>query len=484
MVRADACMSLTPGQILALKRERLALLEEKERRLMGNRLARYRPYAKQKEFHAAGKIARERLLKAGNQLGKTWSAAFEVAMHLSGRYPNWWEGRRFDNAIKAWACGETTEVVRDSMQFLLLGKFDDMGTGTIPRDAIADRSTKRGVPEAVDTIRVKHVSGGISALTFKSYDAGREKFQAATLDLVWFDEEPDDDIYLEGLTRTNATKGICLMTFTPLKGMTGTVKRFLIDKPPGTHVTTMTIYDAEHYTEAEREAIIASYPAHIREARAMGVPTLGSGRIFPIDEATIKVDPFAIPEHWVQIAGIDFGWTHPSAAVNLAWDREADVIYVTKCARRKEVTPLLFSAEIKPWGDWLPWAWPSDGLQSTSSNQGRPIAEQYRELGLNMHERQATHPPDADQEEGQGGNGVDAGILEMLDRMQTGRFRVFSNLNDWFEEFRMYHRADGKIVKLDDDALDATRYAYMMRRHAVTRPAPMKPFAYKKRMLA
>ena len=214
-----------------------------------------------------------------------------------------------------------------------------------------------------------------------------------------------------------------------------------------------------------------------------GVPTLGSGRIFPVADEVIKVSDFPVPAHWVRIAGIDFGWDHPSAAVDLAWDRETDVIFVTKAKRQRQVTPLLFAAEVKPWGAWLPWAWPSDGLQQTSSNAGRPIAEQYREQGLNMLEKQATHEPEPGKPEGSGGNSVDAGLLEMLDRMQTGRLKVFASLADWFEEFRMYHREEGKIVKVDDDLMDATRYALMMKRHAATRPAPAKPFAYKARNL-
>ena len=160
---------------------------------------------------------------------------------------------------------------------------------------------------------------GESLIGFKSYDQGREKFQGETLNIVWLDEEPDEDIYTEALTRTNATGGMVYMTFTPLKGMTGTVKRFLIDKPEGTCVTTMTIEDAEHYTPEQRAAIIASYPAHEREARTKGIPTLGSGRIFAIADEAISIAPFEIPHHWPQICGIDFGWDHPSAATRLAW---------------------------------------------------------------------------------------------------------------------------------------------------------------------
>lgn len=223
----------------------------------------------------------------------------------------------------------------------------------------------------------------------------------------------------------------------------------------------MTIYDVEHYSEAERDQIIASYPAHERDARAKGIPTMGSGRVFPIAEDKLVCEPMPIPEHWAQIVGCDFGWDHPFAAVNLAWDRDADCIYVTKAYRQTESTPVIHAASIKPWGDWIPCAWPHDGYQHDKGS-GDQLKELYRGQGINMLPDHATH--------GEGGTGVEAGVMMMLDRMQTGRFKVFRNLSEWLEEFRMYHRLNGKIVKERDDLISATRYAVMMLRFAVTRP--------------
>jgi phage terminase large subunit-like protein len=445
------------------------LLVEKARRRNENKLAHYKPYAKQREFHVAGAdpATRERLLIAGNQLGKTVAGSFEAAMHLTGIYPDWWQGAIFDTPTTAWAASETSQGTRDTVQRLLLGPVDAWGTGAIPKDRILEiKRAAHGVADAVETILVAHISGGTSRITLKTYDQGRTRWQGETLDFVWFDEEPPEDIYIEGLTRTNATQGIVWLTFTPLKGMSDVVKRYLVDKHVGTHITTMTIHDAEHYTPEQRAAIIATYPAHEREARSMGTPTMGSGRIFPVDEDLIKCDPIEIPKHWVQICGIDFGWDHPSAAVRIAWDRDDDVIYVTSAHRQREQTPLLFAGTVKPWGDWLPWAWPHDGLQHDKGS-GEALAAQYKAQGLKMLKDKATHPPKPNEPEGTGGNGVEAGIMDMLDRMQTGRLKVFKHLNDWFEEFRMYHRKDGKIVKLDDDLISATSYAMMMKRFAV-----------------
>jgi hypothetical protein len=223
------------------------------------------------------------------------------------------------------------------------------------------------------------------------------------------------------------------------------------------HVTRMTIEDAEHFTPEQRDAIIASYPAHERKARTKGIPVLGSGRVFPIDEDELKIKAFAIPAHWPLIGGLDFGWDHPTAAVRLAWDRDADCIYVTHTHRLREATPVIHAAALKPWGDKLPWAWPHDGLQHDKGS-GEAIAAQYRDRGLNMLPERATYSD--------GGSGVEAGISEMLERMQVGLWKVFDHLEDWFAEFRLYHRKEGLIVKMNDDLMSASRYALMMRRHA------------------
>lgn len=214
-----------------MARETLAALKAaREQRLRTNRLKAYRPYPKQEEFHANGRLHRERLLMAGNQLGKTLAGAAEMGMHLTGQYPDWWKGRVFQSPVLAMTGSESAELTRDGVQRLLLGPpadENDWGTGFIPGDLIADTARRQGVAGAVDTITVTHKSGGNSTLLFKSYDQGRRKWQANTADVVWFDEEPPMDIYMEGLTRTNATGGIVYLTFTPLLGMSDVVSMFL-----------------------------------------------------------------------------------------------------------------------------------------------------------------------------------------------------------------------------------------------------------------
>lgn len=434
----------------------MSLKQEVSRQLSIRRLFFYRPYAKQSEFHANGSKFRERLFMAGNQLGKTLAGSMEAAFHATGLYPQDWHGRRFNKPTVGWAAGVTSESTRENPQRMLLGRVGARGTGALPLQTIIDDTPSRGVADAVDTVRIKHVSGGVSTIAFKSYEKGREKWQGETLDWIWFDEEPPLDIYTEGLTRTNIGLNPVWITFTPLLGMSKVVERFLLEESPDRAVTKMTIEEALHYTPEQRAQIINSYPVHEREARAMGVPMLGSGRVFPVAEEAIRETAIEFPKHWPRICGVDFGWDHPTAAAWLAWDRDADCLHLYDVYRQKEATPVIHAAAINARGKW-PVAWPHDGLQHDKGS-GLALADQYRNLGCNFLRERATY------EDGE--SGVEAGLMEMLDRMQTGRLKVATHLNDFWEEFRMYHRLDGKIVKERDDIISACRYAVMMKRFA------------------
>ncbi len=439
--------------------------------LKSQRSALYRPYSKQAEFHAAGATHRERALLAANQVGKTLGAGTEGSFHLTGRYPAWWKGRRFHGPIKAWASNTSNEMVRDNPQRILMGQGKNYGTGTIPGACLGDITMARGFPNLVDTVQVKHKAGGFSQLQFKAYEQGREAWMGETLTgFLWFDEEPDMEIYSEGITRL-APGAVSFLTATPLLGMSEVVCLFYPypqgDGAEDRHLTQMQIEDAEHYTAKERAQRVAGYAPHEREARAKGIPMLGSGRIFPVADSDLEEDPIGmVPAHWPELIAIDFGYDHPFAAVHGAWDRDADVVHILKTYRESEKTPPIHVAAIKPWGDWLRCAWPHDGTQ-TQKGEGVPLADLYRKAGLKMLPEHATFRS--------GGYHVEPGITEMLTRMQTKRLRVARHLQDWFAEFHTYHRKDGKIVKERDDLMDATRALLMCLRYARTNTVPKQP---------
>lgn len=450
-------------------------LRDLEAKQNEDKLSLYTPYQKQMQFHTLGEDHRERLLMAGNQNGKTYCGAAECAFHLTGLYPEWWTGRRWDRPIRAWVLGVTGESTRDNPQRLLLGTIADItaygpGRGMIPKKALdpSKMTMARGVSDFYDTVLVRHYDAngepdGWSQLNFKSYERGRAKLQGDSIDFIWCDEEPPMDVYTELLARITATAGMIDITFTPLEGMSEVVMRYLNEPSPDRAVVTMTIDDALHIPAEERAKIIAGYPAHEREARARGVPMLGSGKIFQVSRELFVVQPFRPMDNWSFIWGSDFGTQHPFAAVLLGWDKDKDILYVIQCIRRSDEMPLQHVAAMKPalWGhgNQVPMAWPQDGHQRKEfDGKLEPLAKIYKARGQKILDHHATFPD--------GSNSTETGIMEMQERFRDGRLKVFADQIEFLQEFDLYHRKDGEIVKLHDDIMSATRVGVMARRFA------------------
>ncbi len=459
--------------------------EIKRRQVTQGKIYSYKPYPFQKRFHDAGENNPERMLMAANRVGKTEGAAAEVAYHLTGDYPSWWEGKRFDKPVLVWCGSVTNEASRDIVQRALIGGTgDNLGSGFVPRAAIVGKPSMRqaGVSDVVDQFKVKHKSGGDSQCVFKTYDQGWRKWQGTAPEVVWLDEEPDGNeagyrIFTESQTRILTSHGILLVTFTPLLGETELVRHFTQPQSRGIFLVSATWDDAPHLTADDKERLAAAYPDYERDARTKGIPMLGSGRVFQVGEESIKCAPFKIPDHWARIKGVDFGIDHPAAGAALAWDRDNDVVYLYDCYRQPGQTALYHAAWLKKRDPWVPVAWPHDGMNRDKGN-AKPLRDQYREHGAKMLANSARY----DNDKG-GGQAVEPIIIEMLERMQTGRFKAFENLSEFFEEFRGYHRKDGRIVALKDDILKAVFYAVMMRRFAMTptatRPTPIRRTAFK-----
>ena len=433
-----------PSETLLALEAKLARAQEKRRAT--NRIRLYRPYPKQREFHASR--TRETLFMAGNQLGKTLAGAADAAYHLTGDYPEWWTGHRFDRPITMLAGSESYELTRDGVQRLLVGPpaaEEDWGTGMIPAAAILNTTRRAGVSNAIDSATIRHKSGGASSLLFKAYDQGRSKWQANTVDYVWFDEEPPEDVYLEGITRTNATGGLIRLTFTPLKGMSKVVARYLREENPDRSVVTMTIEDAEHYTPEERARIIASYPPHEKDARTKGIPSLGAGAIYPVPDEDILVDPMPIPDYWPRAFALDVGWNR-TACIWGAHDRANDVVYLYSEHYRGQAEPAIHAQAIRARGTWIPGVI-DPASRGRAQNDGTQLIETYRGLGLDLEPAK---------------NAVEAGLYECWTGLSTGRIKVFRTLTNWIDEKRLYHRDEqGKVVKEYDHLMDAFRYLMM-----------------------
>lgn len=436
-----------------------------------NRMLFFQPYPKQEAFFDLGLLKRERMLLAGNQVGKTEAGAFEAACHITGDYPDWWMGRRFNHPTIGWICGETAELVRDNQQSKLCGEpgiEEDFGTGYIPGDRFIGRPLlSRGASNAFDTIHIEHRTNGIkdgtSVAVFKSYVQGRTKFQGKSIDWGWLDEEPDMDVYSETLTRVTATGGFVFVTFTPLKGKTPLVTRYLEEASIDRATVTMTIDEAPHMTPEKKRAALAGYPTHEREARAMGIPMMGEGRIFGFPDSLISLPGITnVPQHWRKIWGIDFGIAvdHPFAASLLLFD-ENDIMHVHHVIKIVGGLPLQHAFAMRQIASGVPVAWPNDGLK-TQPGSGEQLAQLYRKHDLIMLPEHATFID--------GGMQVEPGLTELNERARVGKWKVASHLTDVFDELHFYHRKNGLVVREKDDVLSSIRYGMMMRRYARSVP--------------
>lgn len=451
--------------------------------LKTHRIELYSPYQFQRAFHKAGSEFQYRFLMAGQQIGKSIANLCETTYHVTGLYPEWWDGIRFNHPVDWWLGGQSTKKVRDNLQRKLLGDHEDpqnIGTGWIPREHIGRVTRMAGIPGCLDSVKVRHVSGGWSTLSFKTYEQKVEEWMGETMHGISLDEEPPQGIWSQCVIRTLRNKGIVLITATPEQGITEVVRMFMHDKKPGTWYMHASMDDAPHYSKDDIEKALASIPAHERDMRRKGIPMFGRGLVFQVDDDSIRVEPFNIPDHYHRICGIDFGWDHPFAAVWGAWDKDTDTFYVYDVYKEKNVTPPVHAFAINSRGKWIPVAWPHDGL-NTEKGSGTSLAQLYRGHGVNLLFNKFSNPPADGQKEGEGGNKIWPGLIEMNQAMQAGKFKVFSHLTDWFMEKAAYHvDEEGKLVDRHDDIMAATRYAFQSRRFAVVKPDENED-RYKKR---
>ena len=387
---------------------------------------------------------------AANRVGKTEGVGgYELTLHLTGWYPDWWVGRRFNRPVRAWAAGDTSTTVRDILQRKLFGPIEAQGTGLIPQETIGRVTRGTGKADTLDQAFIKHKSGGLSQLTFKSYDQRRESFQGTEQDVIWLDEEPDLGIYTECLLRTMTNNGMVMLTFTPLLGMSDVVLQFLpggqiIDKQDegSRFVVSATWDDAPHLEESAKAELWKSIPAFQRDARSKGIPQLGAGAIYPVPESEFLCDPFKIPDFWPRGYGMDVGWNF-TAALWGAKDRESGIVYLYHGYKRSHAEPSVHAAAIRAVGDWIP-GFIDPASRQRGQKDGSQLLSDYRDLGLGL--------TTAD-------NGVESGLYSVWNRLSTGRYKLFRNLSGFLEEYRLYRRDEqGRVVKTNDHLMDCWRY--------------------------
>lgn len=449
------------------------------RKGMGCRI--FRPHEKQKLFFDLGAKYSARVLSGANRVGKTLTGANEAGYHLTGEYPDWWEGHRFSGPTTWWA-GSTDWLTNvDGIQRALVGDVaaGALGEGfinkrtrefvpcAIPRDAIIGVVKYPQVANALLEVTVRHKSGGVSRVRFFSYQKGRERLQAAGVDGVLLDEEPPADVYAELVLRGFETAGLKILTFTPLKGITQVVQKFIgnvqVDENfPGVvtsdagALVRISMHDAPHITDEMIEQLRGEIFEHEHMARIEGIPALGEGAVFPFPDSEISVTPFVPPVHWMVLDAIDFGFDHPTARVRGVMNPDTKAIFITQDYKASKLAPVVHAANWRrEFRGRVPVIWPHDGRNTETDGVSK--RQKYIDEGVQMTLDPAELPT--------GGNSVEGGLQLMYDDFASGKLKLFRGCANFFSEKALYRRERDKqgraqIVKKMDDVIDAVRYVY------------------------
>lgn len=418
-------------------------------------------YPQQLNFFKQGANFTQRLLIAANRVGKSLSAGYEVACHATQIYPDWWEGLRFDRPIKIICAGVNTDQVRKVIQNKLLGPVGDFGTALIRKSCIEFTTLKEA--EKADTfvkvIRVKTPNGAYSEINLMTYEMGVKAFMGFEADLIWLDEECPSDVYEECKTRLMTTGGKMLITFTPLEGMTDMIENYMgsqdfvtgpiIAKDGSLTSKTVVIsdwWDVPHLTYSNMKDQLEGMPEFLRDAKSRGIPSLGSGAVYPVNFDSVFVSPFRIPAHWKRVFAIDFGWEDPTAILWGATNPEDNTTYIyAEHYQSKQVAAIhasVIKQKDKAAGFTIPGvADPSGG--GRNSGDGKLTRDVYNNE-LDIHFESAN-------------NSIAPGLSKVRDMLVDGRLKIFDTCVNTKGEMKKYRYEKGKL-KGADHAMDSLRY--------------------------
>lgn len=406
--------------------------------------------------------------------GKSTFGAWFTYLHLSGKYPHWYNGHRYNQGpLNGWMASIETKQLRP-IQEILFGSHADPGTGIIPKQDITDDKGEiqtrimASTAHCYELCYIRHYNSagkfdGWSKLEFKTYLQGWEQFQGATRQWIWLDEEPSDPkIFAECLGRLRGTEGKegrILCTFTPLLGWSqvyltfcpnGRIPRNGIHEDNPDKYTALIDDTQPHMSESWKRSMEAEWrktdPLNV-EARKRGIAAMGSGKVFPVEEEFFIIKRREIPDYFKRAYGLDFASSvGQTAAIWVAEDPSTRIKYVYTEYKRTGVHDSMHVSAIHAKGKWIP------GICDPHSGRrdgGELRADYYKSLGLDLINGES--------------NPV-AGIAMILNDLQNGQLKIMEDCEMIINEIRTYRwdeRHPGKVAdKQDDHLLDSLRYLY------------------------
>jgi len=451
-----------------------------------NQIKYFRPFDHQRRFFRTGSADRRGIL-AANRIGKTVSTCFETAMHLTGLYPDWWEGYRFDKPITCMVAGEGWSQVALVLQNELLGTQDvkiaeNLGTGAIPRDCIVVDTMRNDGANCIG-VEIRHRSGSNSYLLFANYTQEVRQLQGFKLNLAVFDEQPPDDFFSEIVTRTATTQGKVLCSFTPLKGLNGLVSKFW-NRESGYEYIRVSWDDVPEYDpwgqpfllKETRLQLERDYLPHEREARIAGKPVMGKGAVFQLNNwPTYKTGDynFAQMSNIQRVIALDLGLVNDKTVITLMyWEPFEKTAFLHKqivVQGVEEAVPIQYINHLlRPEVFGCPIVLPADastpGRYTMSSNSVRELFEQYE---LNVLPDPIMNPPDS---QGRKTNHKSFGINQMRQMLEVGSLMVNENCTHFLSEAQNYFVDEKGRFSDPDDCIDSARYAVLACLQGIAEP--------------
>ena len=444
-----------------------------------NQLKYFRPFDHQLKFFNTGESERRGIL-AANRIGKTVSTCFEVACHLTGRYPDWWpeHAKRFDKPVTVMCAGEGWQQVAMVLQAELLGTQDikiteNIGTGMIPRECIKFETMRNDGANCLG-VEVKHKSGSYSYLVFANYTQEVRQMQGFKLNLAVFDEQPPDDFFSEIVTRTATTQGQVLCSFTPLKGLNGLVSKFWYHEEGYEHIRVSwdDVPEYDPWGEAfllnsTRRQLERDYLPHERDARKNGTPVQGKGAVFPMrDWPLYKTGDydFRNTQGIERVIALDLGLVNDRTVISLmywhpdeqeAWLHTQIVVKGTEEANPMNYINHLMRPEVFGTPIVLPPDASTPGRYTMSSQSIRELFEQYE---LNVWPDPIMNPPD---DQGRRTNHKSFGINVMRQMLELGTLHINENCVEFLREAQNYYVDEKGRFSDPDDCIDSARYALL-----------------------
>lgn len=445
-------------------------------------IRRFSPYDYQKELFDAGKEFMSRFACFSNRCGKTFSGAREMAFHLTGKYPEYWDGYRFDRPIKAWAIGITGDSTRKVLQYELLGTIDvrqieELGSTAISRDDIKLESLEKDGAKIL-VARIKHYNesgayDGDSLLEFRSTQQGVHTLMGTSQDFIWLDEEDEHhsmEIYSQCMTRLATTNGRLLITATPENGLTSLIQKFM-DTPEKMWIGHVGWDRVPHLSEEVKQTLIASYPVWEIPLRTQGIPSAGSGAIFQVQDEEIQTPPITPKAHWPVVCGVDFGRSRdPSTIVFATHDLEEDRIiifheeYLDLDRSVEKMADVILNSPYPQ----IPIVVPHDGNGVATDGGTETRANILRRLGCNVIAKCFNNPLEIQNtinNPNKKSLGKEGGLAWMAYKFKNGSMKVVQTLNHFFREKRSYFyiTKGGKTSPKDGDdhVIDAARIAVL-----------------------